>query len=219
MLGRAADFLTRRQFTPIDKAFRAGLKGMGRLAGRTTRAAVREALPLAESAAWTGYGLGMRAGFTGAAMAGQTVRAAGMVGGAAAYGAYRAAGMGLKVLGMGRSPIRLEKATIPFTNYQVGIPQLTTSAKLMLGAASVPLAVGMGVNDYVQRNRWNLSHAQATGQVEVEREDFLGATGSLTLASYNNRNGGRGGINTAGLQTAAAHHLDDVLVAGLHTIL
>jgi hypothetical protein len=150
-------------------------------------------------------------------MAGNAARAGAMTAMGVGYGATRAAGMGLKMLGGG---LRWNQAKLPFTSRTLPIPELNFRAKAALAIGATAYGVGAGAYDVWNKKRWNLSYALATGQVEAEREDFLGATGSLTLASYQNGRGG-GALSMMGggrqmVRHALTHHSDDLLLAMTH---
>jgi hypothetical protein len=87
---------------------------------------------------------------------------------------------------------QFKKMDIPFSTRQFSYPALSDTAKATIPALALGGGAVAGGYDAMSRNRWNLNQALSTGAVEVEREDFLGATGSLTIASSKNRTGARG---------------------------
>jgi hypothetical protein len=138
------------------------------------------------------YGKDMlRAGVgTGAFLAGSAYRAAQM-GVGVAYGGAR--------LGMGAGKMfaaSLEKNTYAVPKFAQGMMKRQTvtlpgqmkgwAQNALVGAAVVG-AVGAGTYDYARQNHWTLTQALSTGATEIERPHFLGATGSLTIASSSSR--------------------------------
>jgi hypothetical protein len=131
-------------------------------------------------------GMAARATVRTGAMALTAGAAAATVGMAGAFAANR---LYHSTLGR-RGTIGWHQTQIPGTKIPfVPIPQFTRTFTNTLTAGAMGAAVGLGANDYFQRRRWNLDQALSTGMVEVERDDFLGATGSLTIASHRNRHG------------------------------
>lgn len=129
------------------------------------------------------------------------------VGGFAATMAMGAAYVGARaadtVAAVGGRNLRYEKLNIPYTNKAVNVPHRFSRAfqEAMVGGAGI-YGMGAGAIDYARKNQWNLNQAISTGAIEVEREDFLGATGSLTIASYKNRNGRQQAASGPGVDTS-----------------
>jgi hypothetical protein len=87
-------------------------------------------------------------------------------------------------------------------------PYLRTGVQAGIGTLALGGALAAGAHDYTQRNRWT-----ANSGMEIERDDFLGATGSLALALGQRRRTSSGGHNLSlsGQQrTAMLHATDDV---------
>lgn len=80
---------------------------------------------------------------------------------------------------------------IPLTNTNFYSPSVGARVGDIVGGASVLGGMARGVSDAWNgpRKNWNVTQALNTGALEVERDNFLGATGSLTLAMYRQRHG------------------------------
>jgi hypothetical protein len=107
---------------------------------------------------------------------------------------------------------------IPFTKGQrhFHTPMFAPRIAEAVGFGSLGAGIAGGVYDYQKSRGWNLSQALSTGAIEVEKPGFLGATGSLTLATHRMRHGRQkphaqeqtGGMNLSRLATM---HGDDAL--------
>jgi hypothetical protein len=62
-----------------------------------------------------------------------------------------------------------------------GIPKFSLGMQWGLGVGA--LGAGAAQGAYQAGGEWDVNHAISTGMMEVERPHFLGATGSLTIAS------------------------------------
>jgi hypothetical protein len=78
---------------------------------------------------------------------------------------------------------------IPFTNRHFHTPMFAPRVAEAVGFGSMAAGIAGGVFDYQKTRGWNLTQALSTGAIEVEKPSFLGATGSLTIATHRMRYG------------------------------
>ena len=205
-----AGSLARGLFKPAVKG--AGMAAMAGFYGGGTllKAGAMTALALGGATAM----IGLAAGYTGLRTAEGAIAgfrgAQNVAAGALRSEKFFGQGLGIKhefdLAGRG---FQFKKMDIPFSQRQFSYPALSDPAKAAIPALALGGAAAAGGYDASIKNRWNLNQALSTGAIEVEREDFLGATGSLTIASYKNRAGARGsqsvnnGTGVAGMPNMA----------------
>lgn len=172
----------------------------------------RGALGAAQVGAVAGYYGATRGALVGA----NTVLAAGHAAIGLGYGGYRVAAGALGMMTGGR-PFATKSMSVMGRNVNVPTAFSRRFQNSIVGVA-LGGAVVMGAVDEHRNRRWNLTQALATGSVEVEQPHFLGATGSLVLASHRRRRGmmptGQGDPGSDYAQymaTQVGAHADDMM--------
>lgn len=124
--------------------------------------------------------------YTGAATLLAGGAAAVTVAGAAAYVGMRSwDALGKRGFGMNR-----HRVDVPFTRGRMGfnVPtNFNARTQMLIGGAPFAMGATAGAVNSMRTN-WDINQAVSTGAVEVERPQFMGATGSLTLSMYRHRN-------------------------------
>lgn len=107
---------------------------------------------------------------------------------------------------------------IPFTNRHVFSPIASRRMSDMIGGTAVGAGIIGGINDASKQKGWNVTEALSSGALEVERDNFMGATGSLTLSMYKNRRARPTlqDIRQGTIQEAAMHMDRTEMVHALH---
>lgn len=122
----------------------------------------------------------------GAAGAAARVAGAGLTAGAMmGNAAYR----GYKMLG-GHTWQELPMIHIPGVTDHVKIPLLSAGNQFAIGGLAVIGAIAAGARDFQNQN-FDVMGRVAEGSLEIERPEFLGATGSLGLTQYYRQRGVR----------------------------
>jgi len=165
-------------------------------------------------AAHVGAGLGYYGATRGASLGANTAVAAGQAAVGLGYGGYRLAAGALGLM-TGGQPFVTKRISVMGRNMNVPTAFSRRFQNSLIGVA-LGGAGAMGAVDEHRKSRWNLTEALATGSVEVEQPHFLGATGSLVLASHRRRRGMTGapaGNNDYAqlMATQVGAHADDVL--------
>jgi hypothetical protein len=182
-------------------ASREAARGAGPLTAHVARS--NPALAMAMKGTSRTAAMGGRLALAGMGL-GLSVGAAAAVGAVGvAYGASRAynAAMnapsfhpghngGLPYVNRGGNLLTWEKhGKIPFTGRHLYSPMASQRTADVLGSAGVTAGIIGGIRDANNGRNWNVTQALSTGALEVERDNFMGATGSLTLAMYKQRHG------------------------------
>lgn len=81
----------------------------------------------------------------------------------------------------------LESRTHDLFGLKVAAPALSRGGQRAVVAGAVGVGAAAGALDGIRNGGWNVNQAISTGMLEVERPHFLGATGSLTIASSRRR--------------------------------
>lgn len=111
---------------------------------------------------------------------------------------------------------------IPFTNKNLYSPMASARFSDMVGSVGLMGGIAGGVSDYQntpgRRGTWTVTQALNTGALEVERDNFMGATGSLTLAMYKQRYGRPAPqeIKQSGITNAVSHLNQAEIVHAVH---
>ena len=122
-----------------------------------------------------------------ALMAGAAAVSFGAAAGVAAVGAGYALNRAANMLGGGHA---FERTTHEVGGLHIpGIPKATRGLERSLGLGALMLGAAQGARQ-AAGGAWDVNHAISTGMMEVERPHFLGATGSLTIASSRRRSAG-----------------------------
>lgn len=204
-LGAAADRLSAKMMKNLGSGVRSGLTNRLMSGGPMTRMATRAGGPAA--------GLAVRTAGSALSMAGSIGLGVGAVGlsvgaaagtaiAGAAYGASRIFNASLNTPtirpGVGEMPfvdrggkvLDWERhGKIPFTKRSFHTPIASNRMADMVGGTAVAAGIGGGIMDNYRSKNWSVSQAPQSGMFEIERENFMGATGSLTLSMYKQRYG------------------------------
>ena len=141
-----------------------------------------------------GLGAGVALGTAAATTALGLSYAAGSVYNAAMRAPRYSPGTGIRPITVDRSRAAItwmQQDRIPFTNRHLYSPMISPKLANMIGAGAIGAGIVGGIADNVRTRtgNWATNQMSTSQMPEIERDDFMGATGSLTLAMHRRRFG------------------------------